>query len=83
VQGLKLSILRRSGEREMFGADVRFGSKADILLSDVRFTPESGHSPLRLACLVWAKNRQEVEFTLLAKKPARLRRAKRDHKADV
>jgi hypothetical protein len=26
VQGLKLSILRRSGEREMFRPNVRFGS---------------------------------------------------------
>jgi hypothetical protein len=29
------------------GAEVRFGSKADIVkrLDDIRFTPKSGHSP--------------------------------------
>jgi hypothetical protein len=39
-------------------ADVRrFGSKADVTLLnfDVRFTPESGHSPTRSGCLLWAK----------------------------
>ena len=30
VQGLKPSILRRSGEWEMLRPDVRFGSKADM-----------------------------------------------------
>ena len=40
-------------------ADVRFGSKADVEArpSDVRFTPESGHSPTRSGCLLWAKTR--------------------------
>jgi len=34
------------------------GSKADVTLLnfDVRFTPESGHSPTRSGCLLWAKN---------------------------
>jgi transposase len=33
--------------RKLLVADVRFGSKADmaIMRRDVRFTPESGHSP--------------------------------------
>jgi hypothetical protein len=32
-----------------------FGSKADVTLLnfDVRFTPESGHSPTRSGCLLW------------------------------
>ena len=36
--------------------NVRFGSKADVTAStcDVRFTPESGHSPTRSGCLLWA-----------------------------
>ena len=36
--------------------DVRFGSKADVTLLNfhVRFTPESGHSPTRSGCLLWA-----------------------------
>jgi hypothetical protein len=36
--------------------DFRFGSKADVTLLnfDVRFTPESGHSPTRSGCLLWA-----------------------------
>jgi hypothetical protein len=40
-------------------ADVRFGSKADVAASicDVRFTPESGHSPTRSGCLLGAKSR--------------------------
>jgi hypothetical protein len=35
---------------------VRFGSKADVTLLDfdVRFTPESGHCPAQLECLLWA-----------------------------
>jgi hypothetical protein len=34
--------------------DVRFGSKADMAAhsSDVRFTPESGHSPAQSGCLL-------------------------------
>jgi hypothetical protein len=38
---------------------VCFGSKADVTLLnfDVRFTPESGHSPTRSGCLVWANSR--------------------------
>jgi len=37
---------------------VRFGSLADILRcgSDIRFTPESGHSQLRSECLLSAKS---------------------------
>ena len=43
VQGLKPSILRRSGEREMFRPDVRFGSKADMCSAKahVRYVPKA------------------------------------------
>jgi hypothetical protein len=39
-------------------ADVRFGSKADVDSRpfDVRFTPESGHSPTRSGCLLRANS---------------------------
>jgi hypothetical protein len=42
-----------------FVTNVRFGSKADVKLLnfDVRFAPESGHSPTRSGCLLWAKLR--------------------------
>jgi len=45
--------------RTQFIADsqpVKMGSKADVTLLnfDVRFTPESGHSPTRSECLLWA-----------------------------
>jgi predicted transcriptional regulator len=38
---------------------VRFGPKAQVRAFniDVRFTPESGHSPARPACPLWAKRR--------------------------
>jgi hypothetical protein len=38
------------------------GSKADMTLLnfDVRFTPESGHSPTRSGCLLWADFVAEV-----------------------
>jgi hypothetical protein len=41
------------------GAIALFGSKADVTLLnfDVRFTPESGHSPTRSGCLLWARSR--------------------------
>jgi hypothetical protein len=41
------------------GADVRFGSKADIeaCRADVRFTPESGHQLSALGCPLSAKLR--------------------------
>src|SRR4029077_14594536 len=48
------------GEREILErSDVRSGSKADVTLLnfDVRFTPESGHSPTRSRCLLWATRR--------------------------
>jgi hypothetical protein len=37
--------------------DVRFGSQADVTLLnlDVRFTPESGYSPTRSGCPLWAQ----------------------------
>ena len=43
VEGLKPSILRCSGEREMFRPDVSFGSKADMCSAKdhVCSTPES------------------------------------------
>ena len=36
-----------------------WGQKADVTLLnfDVRFTPESGHSPTRSRCLLWAISR--------------------------
>jgi hypothetical protein len=42
--------------------DVRFGSKADVtpLDCDVRFAPESGHSPTRSGCPLWARSRHRV-----------------------
>jgi len=42
-------------------ADVRFGSKADIqpCLSDVRFTPNSGHGSARLWCPLCGKSGHE------------------------
>jgi hypothetical protein len=45
-------------QQQFWEAHVRFGSKADVtLLSfDVRFTPESGHSPTGSGCLLWAKS---------------------------
>jgi hypothetical protein len=41
------------------GKNVCFGSEADMTQenNDVRFTPESGHAPMRLACLLWATTR--------------------------
>ena len=44
------------------GPNVGFGSEADVTLSnfDVRFTPESGHSPTRSGCLLWAISRQSA-----------------------
>jgi hypothetical protein len=43
-------------QRQFLETDVRDGSKADIALGPrhVRFTPESGHSPTRSGCLLWA-----------------------------
>jgi hypothetical protein len=43
------------------------GSKADVTLLnfDVRFYPESGHSPTRSGCLLWAKRRQSRRYTRL------------------
>jgi hypothetical protein len=46
--------------------DVRFGSKADILLGlrDVRFTPESGHCRATVGCPLCAKSgREQVQQT--------------------
>ena len=38
--------------------NVGFGSEADVTLLnfDVRFTPESGHSPTRSGCLLWVRS---------------------------
>jgi hypothetical protein len=38
--------------------NVRLGPKAEVtpLDCDVRFTPNSGHSPTRSGCLLWANN---------------------------
>jgi hypothetical protein len=43
-------------------ADVRFGSQPDMTRSnhDVRYSPESGHSPTRSGCLLWARNGQSA-----------------------
>ena len=42
--------------------NVSYGSKPDVTLLnfDVRFTPESGHSPTRSGCLLWARSRHQV-----------------------
>jgi hypothetical protein len=42
--------------------NVRIESETDILrgLLDVRFTSESGHSPTRSGCLLWAKSRHPL-----------------------
>ena len=44
------------------GPNVRFGSKADISarLSDVRFTPKSGHQNLVVECPLCAKSRHSA-----------------------
>jgi hypothetical protein len=59
-------VLRRLAQGRLFVANahiadqvnVRFGSKADIsaLVSNVRFTPESGHSRRRCLCPLSAKS---------------------------
>jgi hypothetical protein len=59
-----LTVHRAS--RQIWTTDVRFGSKADVTLLnfDVRFTPESGHSPTRSGCLLWADFVAEVSCGL-------------------
>jgi len=54
--------------------NVRFGSKADVTLLnfDVRFTPESGHSPTRSGCLLWATSRHPVGVPADCDPPASL-----------
>jgi hypothetical protein len=46
-------------QADLAAIDVRLGSLADMtpLNSDVRFTPESGHSRLRLECPLCAKRK--------------------------
>jgi hypothetical protein len=49
-------------------ADVRFGSKADIVdyPRDVRFAPNSGHSPARLGCPLCANSgRSQLDLAIL------------------
>jgi len=50
------------GDIRVRGDDVRFGSKADIgtWITDVRFTPESGHFQRRLRCPLSAKSGHPV-----------------------
>jgi hypothetical protein len=55
-------------------ADVRFGSKADVTLLDfdVRFTPESRHSPAPSRCQLWAKSglmHRNKELSLFEARP--------------
>jgi hypothetical protein len=52
------SSLEPVGDARVKGEDVRFGSKADIRegFTDVRFTPESGHSPRHTKCPLSAKS---------------------------
>src|ERR1051325_5493232 len=54
----KLMCAVESCCRNLIQSDVRFGSKADIeaRLPDVRFTPESGHRSVRVACPLNAKS---------------------------
>ena len=50
---------------------LKSGPKADVTLLnfDVRFTSESGHSPTRLECLLWANRRPaKSQFLIVAKK---------------
>ena len=51
-------------EQQFLRLHVRNGSEADVTLSnfDVRFTPESGHSPRRSGCLLWANSGHELRF---------------------
>ena len=42
--------------------------------SNVRFTPESGHSPPRPGCLLWATTQQAVSLTRLSRLITRYRR---------
>jgi hypothetical protein len=55
-------------------ADVRFGSKADILRcgNDVRFTPESGHLQCNSPCLLRANSghRRSANHSFYAEGPA-------------
>jgi hypothetical protein len=43
------------GLQQIRALDFRSGSKADVTLLNfnVRFTPESGHSPTQSGCLLW------------------------------
>jgi hypothetical protein len=53
-RGRPLGFFADLGDRQ-----VRFGSQADVTLLnfEVRFTLESGHSPTRSGCLLWANSR--------------------------
>jgi len=57
------SSLKAKGDMRVKSDDVRFGSKADIWagVTDVRFTPESGHLASRLKPLLAARSRPAVE----------------------
>jgi hypothetical protein len=55
-------------------SNVRFGSKGDIIgiLINVRYSPESGHSPVRLECPLSAKaGCERVQQTRLIRSPRR------------
>jgi hypothetical protein len=58
---LNSRLRRKTGNFRPIGIHVCFGSKADVTLLnfDVRFTPESGHSPTRSGCLLRAINRHQ------------------------
>jgi hypothetical protein len=55
----EMGFNRYFAQQQFSMAHVRNGSKADVTLSnfDVRFAPESAHSPTRSGCLLWAKRR--------------------------
>jgi hypothetical protein len=57
--GMRLQVIEwvsYCASQQNWRADVRDASKADVTLLnfDVRFTLESGHSPTRSGCLLWA-----------------------------
>jgi hypothetical protein len=55
-------MMLRCAPQQIVPPYFRLGSKADVTLLnfDVRFTPESGHSPTRSGCLLWADFVAEV-----------------------
>jgi len=54
-------------------ADVRYGSQADMAQSnsDVCFASESGHSPTRSGCLLWARSGHQRRYSITLSARAR------------